>query len=302
MIFSERLLMKSKNINLELYKRGRIPVITRANNVVLKKASKPLAPLAIPRKNTLIKQYDRVEPGAPCNFEIFAYCSKNYEDAYNFVINSWTRPANVTKVTIYTDWDLKPDNPKVEVINMFEESKSWIIGTGRRLDVIKHFSDRNKGQTKNILFLDIDCFIVGDVSEVFNRPFDIAITRLFCGEDYANKTATAGLWFAKLSSGYYNFIEDWFKRAELLKTRKVGIEDHRISYVQYSFTDVARTKTPRYNVLPIDEKIYNSEHSDEKLWYKLIRKFHPKILHYKGRRFRDSKIIAMSLSLAGAKK
>ena len=284
------------------------PVITRINKPVLGKLRPAIRtfnrhakiPLPAPIQSQI--NYPEIESSQKCNFEIFAYCSKNYEDAYKFVIDSWSRPENVTKVTIYTDWDLKSNNPKVEIKNMFPESNSWIVGTGRRLDVIKDYSDRNKGQNKNVLFLDIDCFLVKDVSEIFSRPFDIAITRLFTGEGYANRTATAGLWFAKLSPGYYNFIEDWFKRAEQLKTAGYGVEDHRISYVQYSFTDIARTKTPRYSVLPIDEKVYNSEHSDEREWYKLIRQYKPKILHYKGRRFRDQKIVSLSLSLAGAKR
>lgn len=235
------------------------------------------------------------------NFEIFAYCSKNYEDAYKFVINSYTKPENVTKVTIYTDWDLKSDNPKVEIKHMFEPSDNWIVGTGRRLDVIKDYSNLNRGQVKNVLFLDIDCYLVKDVSEIFSRPdYDIAITRLFSGNRYANKTATAGLWFAKLTPGYYNFIEDWFNRAADLKAKGHGVVDHHISYVQYSFTDVARAATNRYSVLPIDEKVYNSEHSNERDWYNLIRQYKPKILHFKGRRFRDQKIVSMSLSLAGA--
>ena len=279
-----------------LFRQG-IPVITRINKPIFKKSIRTTIPKRLVGKHTLTHKYTEL-PTEKCDFEIFAYCSKNYEDAYNFVINSWTKLDNVTKITMYTDWDLKPKNSKVEVKNMFDESKSWITGTGRRLDVIKDYSELNKGQTKNVLFLDIDCYIVKDMSEIFFRSFDIAITRLFTGEEYANKTATAGLWFAKLSPGYYNFIEDWFKRANVLKERGVGVEDHRISYVQYSFTDVARTKTPRYSVLPIDEKVYNSEHSDERTWYNLIRKHHPKILHYKGRRFRDQRIIDLSLSLA----
>ena len=245
--------------------------------------------------------YIPIKPNKQCNYEIFAYCSQNYEDAYNFVIDSWTRPSNITKVTIYTDWPLQPKNSKVIVRPLFEKSNSWIIGTGRRLDVIKHFSEENKNNPKNILFLDMDCYLVSDVSEVFSYPFDMAISRLYSGSKYTNLTATAGLWFAKLSSGYYNFIEDWFKIAKVCKDKKIGIQDYRISYVQYSFTKVAKTRTPRYTVFPIDEKIYNSEHSNINLWFNMIRQYHPKILHFKGRSFRNPKIVKTALELSGAR-
>ena len=244
----------------------------------------------------------RLKEEGPVDFEIFAYCSKNYEDAYNFVIDSWTKPSNVSKVTIYTDWDLKPASSKVIVKNMFESSTSWIVGTGRRLDVIKHFSDEHKNKQSNVLFLDIDCYLVRDVSSLFSNGFDIAISRLYSGSDYADLTATAGLWFTKMTPGYYNFIEDWFKEAQSLKNIRIGVQDHRISYVQYSFTKVARKLTSRYSVLPIDEKVYNSEHSDLNVWYTLIRQFNPKILHFKGRRFRDQNIIKRVFSLFGRSK
>lgn len=232
------------------------------------------------------------------NYEIFAYCSQNYEDAYNFVIDSWTKPENVIKVTIYTDWPLQSQNSKIIIKPIFEKNNSWIIGTGRRLDVIKQFSEENKNTPKNVLFLDIDCYLVSDVSELFSYPFDIAISRLYSRSQYTNLTATAGLWFTRLSPGYFNFINEWFKLAEIYKNRKLGIQDHRISYVQYSFTKIAKMKNANYTVFPIDEKVYNSEHSDINMWYNMIRQFHPKILHFKGRSFRDKKITTTALSLA----
>lgn len=231
-------------------------------------------------------------------YEILAYCSKNYQDALEFVLDSWTSIPSVSKVNLYTDWDYISKNSKVEVNHFFfDVSYSWIEGTGRRLDVIRDYSNLNKGKSKNVLFLDIDCYIAKDVGEIFNSDFDIAISRLGNKESYTQSTATAGLWFCKLSPGYFNFIADWFNTANDFKNKKIGLKDNKVSYVQYSFTDVARRNTKRYRVLPIDEYIYNSEHSDLDAWYKLIRKHHPKILHFKGRRFRDNEIIKKVFNL-----
>ena len=234
-------------------------------------------------------------------FEIFAYCSKNYYDAYKLMVPSWTKLDSVEKVTVYTDWDLKPNDDKVEIFHMFDPSDDWITGTGRRMDVIRHFSALHKNKKKNILFLDIDCYITKDVNHVFELDFDIGITRLFSTEGYANKTATAGLWFARLTPGYYDFIDDWSALAKKYKERGKGIKKHFISYVQYSFTDVARKglASGKYNILPLDEKIYNSEHSDEKKWYRLITNHKPKILHFKGRRFRNKKLVDRAIRMAG---
>ena len=181
---------------------------------------------------------------------------------------------------------------------MFEPSDNWIIGTGRRLDVIKHYSKIRRDSDKNVLFLDIDCYMVKDVEEVFNLDFDLGITRLASKEHYACKTATAGLWFARFTPGYYAFINDWFNLANKFKLKGYGIKKHHISYVQYSFTDIARKATPSYKVISLDEKIYNSEHTLDNRWKNLVQVYHPKILHFKGRRFRDKKLTQEILRLA----
>ena len=249
----------------------------------------------------MITDTPEIKHDIPETYEIFAYCSKNYQDAFDFVVPSWTQFDSVSKVTVYTDWDYTYDDPKVEVIKMFDVSEDWIVGTGRRLDIIKHFSDMNKGTNKNVLFLDIDCYMVKDVAEVFQYDFDIAITRLNSKEGHAHNTATAGLWFARLTTGYYDFIDSWFDTAAELKGQGVGMRAHFISYVQYSFTNVARSDTKKYHVLAIDENVYNSEHSTVSKWYDKIIKFKPKILHYKGRRFRDAEMVEHTLNLAGDK-
>ena len=237
-----------------------------------------------------------------CEYEIFAYCSENYKDAYDFVIGSWLRP-NVTKVTMYTDFDFKPKDSRVEVIPMFKgnKSKQWIVGTGRRLDIINDFSKRNYNSNKNVLFLDIDCYITDDISHVFSKQFDIGITRLFSNESHTCSTATAGLWFARMNKNYQKFIDDWTIKANEYKRKRRGIREHHISYVQYSFTDVARLglKTKKYDILAIDENFYNSEHSSIPKWLQKIKKYPPLILHYKGKRFRDIPLIKKTLNLAG---
>jgi len=245
---------------------------------------------------------DRFVSDYECDYEIFAYCSENYKDAYDFVINSWLKP-NITKITIYTDFKLKPHDKRIEIIPMFENQKSedWIVGTGRRLDIINHFSEMNYDSGKRILFLDIDCYIVKDVSHIFSKQFDIGITRLYNNESHTNNTATAGLWWARMNPQYQKFIDDWTRLARIYKNSKRGVRKHFISYVQYSFTDVARKNLngKKYKILPIDENFYNSEHSNNTKWLAKVRKCKPYILHFKGRKFRDANLSRRILKAAG---
>jgi len=278
----------TRSNNQSLKKRHISPVIKK------QKRKSPIQSCPIIGSNTIISDFKEGN-----TFEIFAYCSKNYKDAFNFVVPSWTKWDSVKKVTIYTDWPCKCKDPKVDIINMFEPDSDWIIGTGRRLDVIKKFSDDHGLSNQNVLFLDIDCLITKDVSHVFNKDFDIAITRLYSKESHTNKTATAGLWFARLNKGYFNFINEWFDIADEFKSLGIGIKKYHISYVQYSFTKVAKQLTNKYSVLPIDENVYNSEHTLADKWLEKIHKFQPYILHYKGRRFRDLDLVDKTLKAAG---
>jgi hypothetical protein len=237
----------------------------------------------------------------PKSFEILAYCSETYKDGLEFVLPSWIRFNSVAKIVVYTDWKYQYNNSKVEIIPMFPKSNDWIIGSSRRLDAIKHYSEANRNNVQRLLFMDVDCYMVHDVSEVFNYHFDIAISRLNSKEKYANGTATAGLWFARLTPGYFNFIYKWFDAAEEYKQRGIGMIPHQILFDQYSFTDIAKSECKDYKVLSINEHIYNSEHSNNSKWFQNIVKYQPKILHYKGRRFRNNQLVKYTLKLAGEK-
>jgi len=269
-------------------------------NVTQLKSAPIIKPKPPPKKDNPI--YEKFDINYKTNFEIFAYCSASYLDAYNFVINSWLLP-NVTKITIYTDFDLNPHDKRIEIIPCFKNqtTDNWLIGTGRRLDAIKDYTEKRKNSGQNILFLDIDCYITKDVSHVFSKDFDISITRLFCTSSYADSTATAGLWFAKITPNFHMFINDWLYSAAQYKNQGRGVRQHHISYVQYSFTDIARAglSNNKYKIMPLNERFYNSEHSDDNKWLLCVQKYKPHILHFKGRRFRKKELVSKVLQLSG---
>lgn len=229
---------------------------------------------------------------------LLSYCSYNYKDAFDFVIKSWIENVSFDKIIIYTDSDqLVYDNPKVEIIKFFEPSSSWIIGTGRRLEVIEDYILKRDEQYEYLCFLDIDCYIAQDFSEVFDsisNYFDIGLTRLNFGNDYSKNTATAGVFFLRNNEESKKFIKDWIDLAEQYKKNEKMIRDHKISYVQYSFTQIAFNSfhnLTSYKILNLSEKVYNSERSDLNEWYDDIQKFNPKILHFKGNRYQNKKIV-----------
>ena len=236
---------------------------------------------------------------------LLSYCSGNYKDSFDFVIKSWVDNTSFDKIIIYTDTDeLVYDDPRVEIIKFFEPNSSWIVGTGRRLEVIKDYIIDKNNKYSYLCFLDIDCYITRDFSEVFDslkNCFDIGLTRLVSGNDHAKGTATAGVFFLKNNTESKKFITDWVSLAEKFKKNDTMLREHKISYVQYSFTQIAFDSfhnLTSYKILNLSEKVYNSERSDLDEWYDDIRRFKPKILHFKGNRYQNKKIVDTVFSIS----
>ena len=112
-------------------------------------------------------------------YMIYSLCSANYRDAFDFVIDSWLA-SDAGHIRIYTD-DPSWKDDRVELKCMFEPSTDWLVNAARKsnatLDAVQTIS------AENIVFLDIDCLLTGDIGHVFEKDFDIAVTRLereFC--------------------------------------------------------------------------------------------------------------------------
>lgn len=236
---------------------------------------------------------------------LLSYCSGNYKDSFNFVIKSWVDNTTFDKIIIYTDSnELSYNNPRVQIIKFFEPATSWIIGTGRRLDAIKDYILDKNEKYDYLCFLDIDCYVTRDFPEVFDalsNYFDIGLTRLVSGNDHAKGTATAGVFFLKNNIESKKFIIDWVSLADKFKKNDTMMREHKISYVQYSFTQIAFDSfhnLTSYKILNLSEKVYNSERSDLDEWYDDVRRFKPKILHFKGNRYQNKEIVDVVFSIS----
>jgi len=184
------------------------------------------------------------------------------------------------------------------MVPFFQKNTTWIVGTARRLDSIKHYVLDTKSNYDYLCFLDMDCYVTEDFEEVFyplKELYDIGLTRLISQEDKVTaKTATAGVFFAKNNDQFRNFVFEWVSLSNKYKRNSKMTRDHKISFVQYSFTELVKASfhgLKKYKMINYSEKIYNSERQDLQNWYKDIKKYNPKILHYKGNRFQDRNIV-----------
>ncbi len=111
-------------------------------------------------------------------YSIITLCTKNYRQAYNFVIDSWLR-TKAEKIYVYTDdpeW--QSSNDRVEIVHCFKYSTDWLENVGKKvfacIDVIKY----ERTHWHNAIFIDIDCYITAELGNIFNNDFDIAATRV----------------------------------------------------------------------------------------------------------------------------
>jgi len=221
------------------------------------------------------------------NFSIFTICTENYKEAINFSVPSWLKFNNVVKIYIYTDFDLNYDDDRVVIINKINKTKDWLEVVGLKAILLKDFLENYSDN--NFVFIDIDCYMVKDISDIFNEDFDIAVTRMF-----DKKSANSGIWFCKNNENIIKFSNDWINIQNRNKKNKIGIVKYNSSFSQKAFSEILHKeyKNKTYlKVLPVDVNKYNYERDDVDEWINNILKYNPYILHFKGRRWRNKDIV-----------
>ncbi len=229
-------------------------------------------------------------------FDIVTYCSKSYIDAFDAHIRSWLNNTSAKHIYIYTDTDInkfKINNSRVIVKKFHNRCDDWIESVGRKTECILDYLQNSK--SKYFAFIEMDCYIVSNFEEVFREDIDISITRLFSKERYTNATITCGVWFTRIDDPVIDFMKEWHRLSNLYKLNGIGVCENMIAYDQLSFTDLIR---PMYvdktmKIVALDENIYNCEHSNRDLMTQQIEDQTPKIIHMKGRRFRNKKFVKM---------
>jgi hypothetical protein len=196
-------------------------------------------------------------------YVIFTVCTANYKDAYDFVIDSWLK-TDVSKILIYTDDpDWKSSNKRIEIIHLFKEkTDNWLKNTGRRAFATKDVLE-NK-QYNNVIFLDIDCYLLKDFEHVFWNNFDIGVVRFEDG-----KNISAGMFFIKKNNKTKDFGQAWINEQEKCHLKKRGTSPKAYyknsplgrpknsSYAQLGFNDLIRSNCDYYNILKLSFDKYS---------------------------------------------
>lgn len=222
---------------------------------------------------------------------IVSYCSKNYSDALEYIVPSWVQNSQPDEVIVYTDWEPDVEIDNVTFIKAYDISDSWVENVGRKADSICRYLAEY--DDLDIAFIESDCYVVRDFSHLFDKDFDIAVTRFHSKEKYTCGTITCGLWFAHVNKRVRNLITQWRKLQKAYFMAGKGIRKGMIAYDQYSFTDLVRNKyaSGEVKILPVDEKVYNCEHSDVNIWRKYLDEYETCIIHFKGGSFNNTDFV-----------
>ncbi len=186
-------------------------------------------------------------------YSIFSMCTKNYRDAYEFVIDSWLR-TTAKNIYIYTDdksWI--SDNDRIKIIKLFDESDDWLVNVGRKFMVAK---DVVKFGDKLLMFIDIDCYFVNDIGYIFDKyDFDFAVTRLYRRDTEIN----SGLYFFSNTEYNRTFINDWAEDQEKNYKLGLGIKPYAGSYSQFGFSNTLRRYDAQrtHKVIDLDPQRYH---------------------------------------------
>ncbi len=233
------------------------------------------------------------------NYTILTFCSKNYLDAFNFSIESWLK-TKAERIVVYTDFDLKFGSKQVDTIKCFEPSNDWLVNVGRKVEItLRYLKDYT---VKQVVFLDMDCYVIDDFSEVFEWNYDLAVTRFFSKR---SDTLSSGVWFAHINERVIMFMEEWGRLMNKYKLQGKGMKPHWPAYEQLAFTDLARRAYKDESIckiFPLDERIYNCEHDDIEKWKEDVKLYHPKIIHFKKKAYNNSEFASEMLKLAGVVK
>jgi len=221
------------------------------------------------------------------NISIFTLCTKNYEEAANLVLPTWSRLASINNIFVYTDFNYIPPVPKITVLQTIEPCDNWLKIVGLKVKALQHLLET--AACTDICYLDIDCYVLADFSEIFDIPFDIAATRM-C----THKDANSGVWCCRANEAINKFANEWEQLQDTYIQKGIGLVEHRSPYEQKSFSSILHRElqTPTYlKVHPLDAAIYNSEHDNIIKWKRNVKATHPKILHFKKHTWKDKDLV-----------
>ena len=207
------------------------------------------------------------------NMQIITFCSLNYQKCLDLFVKTWQGA-----VIVYTD-SAKLEVPEgVEKKVITAETQDWNMNTFNKIKAIRqHLQDAKEDSA--FLFLDVDCQMRGDVSEVFDEfpNHDVICTRM-TSRQKNNADVNSGVIFFRVNERVKKLCKDWQALALQYQKDEVKLpEQTAFSNLCYEGFDKLRD----LRVAGVSEMVYNSENDRCKDFGQQIEQYKPKIVHFK---------------------
>ena len=229
---------------------------------------------------------------------ILTYCSRSYRPCLSWVLPSWDRP-DIQEILVATDFppEEAPRHAKIRAFQAFPPSDNWVEHTSRKAAVAARYLPDGL-----VAFLDLDCWIRGNLSDAFGAPNTISVTRFWSKEVHTGGTITSGAWYANVSDGVRQFMRQWEAETEARYAEHAS--PGATTSEQYVFTELCRksfrTGVP-CGVNTIPESLWNCEHSDTNMMVQKARANAAIVLHFKGGTWRDAEHVKAAIEAAEGK-
>ncbi len=217
------------------------------------------------------------------SYSIFTICRQQDKDIANLCIPSWVEQKEVEKICVYTDFNLDHGlmSDKIQVITAFGKGADWLKAAGLKPHILKKFF--TSCQPERFVYLDIGCYIRDGIAKVFEKDFEIALTRLNKKEN-----ALSSVFFMHSGRGVRGFADKWIDMQEKLLSYKIGIKPEKSSYSDKAFSALVHSR--EFRTLGLDERVYCSEAETVRDYKRSIRINSPKILHFKNNGWTDKEM------------
>jgi hypothetical protein len=223
-------------------------------------------------------------------YSIITLCTKNYREAYNFVIDSWLR-TKAERVYVYTDdSEWQSNNDRIEIVHYFRQSNDWLLNVGKKVFCCIDSIKRQSVDTDNFIFLDIDCYITAEIGDLFDQSFDIAATRV----DEPKLDTSTGFFCFRNNIKIKNFFSQWPMDQEAVRKQGRGVKEGCGAYEQIAFSELIRKmrKNRELKVLSMNADWYNRKTRLALINHEALKDSKLKVLHFYTGSFKDDACIA----------
>lgn len=219
------------------------------------------------------------------SYDIVAYCSSSHKDALSLCLGSWLE-SDAKRIAICTDFPIILENDsrifheRMAPCNDFGENCTRKAGFA--INYVRSFPSRN------VVMLDVDCWIAKDLSSIFDHDFKVAVTvypdvpikKMF------NNVSAGAIFFKKDRHFPFIFLQQWClaqngdhgpcrDQRTLSRLIKDRFSEHTLAF-----------SVDQYNSHPI-----TSLAGDIRQWIERIKKNNPAILHFAGQTWRNEELI-----------